>query len=420
MYDRTVLNNGLPVLTSTMPQTRSVTLAVFVGAGSRYETDEMAGLSHFLEHLPFKGTRDWPTAKHVSEAIEGVGGMMNASTDREMTVYWVKVARDHFPRAVSVLSDMILHPTLDPVEVEKEREVILEELRASNDQPGFRADLLIDEALWPDQAMGRDVGGSIDSVRALEREEIYDYMCRQYVPGNTVVAAAGELTHEEVLSYLEPAFGSWKPGEPGSWLPLQAKEDQPNVRLERRKTDQAYICVGLPGVSLDHPDRYAMNLLNSILGGGMSSRLFQELREKESLAYDVHSSASFYRDTGCMVVSCGTEPPKGHRAVTAIMEQLGLMRERVSEDEMERSRELFKGRLLLRMEDTRSVAMWLGAQELLQGEVRTVDQVVDQLSEVTAEDVQRLANEIIATECLNLSVVGPYRSERPFQKLLKL
>ena len=152
----------------------------------------------------------------------------------------------------------------------------------------------------------------------------------------------------------------------------------------------------------------------------MSSRLFQELREKESLAYDVHSSASFYRDTGCMVVSCGTEPPKGQRAVSAIMEQLVLMRERVGEDEMERSREMFKGRLLLRMEDTRSVAMWLGAQELLQGEVRTVDQVVDQLSEVTSEDVQRVANEIIAPECLNLSVVGPYRSERPFQKLLRL
>ena len=420
MYQRTVLHNGLPVLTCTMPQTRSVTIAVFVGAGSRYETDEMAGLSHFLEHLPFKGTRDWPTAKHVSEAIEGVGGMMNASTDREMTVYWCKVARPHFPRAVSVLSDMVLHPTLDPVEVEKEREVILEELRASNDQPGFRAELLIDEALWPDQAMGRDVGGSLDSVRALQKQEIFDYMCRQYVPGNTVVAVAGELGHEEALEHIEPAFGPWEGGEADSWLPLEARNGQPTVRFERRKTDQAYICVGLPGVSLDHPDRYAMNLLNSILGGGMSSRLFQELREKESLAYDVHSSASFYRDTGCMVVSCGTEPLRGQRAVTAIMEQLDQMRARVDDDEMERSRELFKGRLLLRMEDTRSVAMWLGAQELLQGQVRTVDEVVDKLSEVTAADVERLANEVIATKGLTLSVVGPYRSERPFQKLLKL
>ncbi len=420
MYERTVLDNGLPVLTCTMPQTRSVTLAVFVGAGSRYETDAMAGLSHFLEHLPFKGTRDWPTAMHISEAIEGVGGMMNASTDREMTVYWVKVARDHFPRAVSVLSDMILYPTLDPVEVEKEREVILEELRASNDQPGFRADLLIDEALWPDQAMGRDVGGSIDSVRALQREEIHEYMCRQYVPGNAVIATAGELTHEDVLDHIVPAFGGWQPGEAGSWLPLEERNGQPNVRLEHRRTDQAYICVGLPGVPLDHPDRYAMNLLNAILGGGMSSRLFQELREKESLAYDVHSSANFFRDTGCMVVSCGTEPPKGQRAVTAIMEQLDHMRDRVGEDELERNREMFKGRLLLRMEDTRSVAMWLGGQELLQGQVRSVDQVVDKLCQVTSDDVQRLANELISQERLNLSVVGPYRSERPFQKLLKL
>lgn len=420
MYHRTVLGNGLPLLTSTMPQTRSVTLAIFIGAGSRYETDEMAGLSHFLEHLPFKGTRDWPTAKHVSEAIEGVGGMMNASTDREMTVFWCKVARPHFPRAVSVLSDMILNPTLDPVEVEKERDVILEELRASNDQPGFRADLLIDEALWPDQAMGRDVGGSLDSVRALQREDIYEYMCRQYVPGNAVVAVAGELTEEDALEYLEPAFGSWKPGEARSMLPVQHKNAQPSTRFERRKTDQAYICVGLPGLSLDHPHRYTMNLMNAILGGGMSSRLFQELRENQGLAYDVHSSASFYRDTGCMVVSCGTEPPKGQRAVSAIMEQLDGLREQVTDHEMERSRELFKGRLLLRMEDTRSVAMWIGAQELLQGQIRTVDDVVDSLSQVTAGDVKRLANEIISEDHLNLSVVGPYRSERPFQKLLKL
>ena len=420
MYQRTILDNGLPVLTSAMPQTRSVTLAIFIGAGSRYETDEMAGLSHFLEHLPFKGTRDWPTAKHVSEAIEGVGGIMNASTDREMTVFWCKVARPHFPRAVSVLSDMILNPVLDPVEVEKEREVILEELRADNDQPGFRAGLLIDEALWPDQAMGRDVGGTLDTVRALRREEIYDYMRQQYVPGNAVVAVAGELTEEDALEYLEPAFGSWKPGEARPMLPVQHKNGQPSTRFERRSTDQAYICVGLPGLSQDHPDRYTMNLMNAILGGGMSSRLFQELREKQSLAYDVHSSASFYRDTGCMVVSCGTEPPKGQRAVSAIMEQLNGLREQVTDHEIERSRELFKGRLLLSMEDTRSVAMWIGGQQLLRGQVRTVDDVVESLGQVTADDVQRLANEIISQERLNLSVVGPYRSERPFQKLLKL
>ena len=420
MHQRTILPNGLSVLTTTMPHTRSVSMAVFIGAGSRYESDELAGVSHFLEHLPFKGTKHWPTAQHVSEAIEGVGGILNASTDREITIFWCKVARPHFARAVSVLSDLVLNPLLDPEQVEKERQVVLEELRMSNDQPGYRADLLIDDALWPDQAMGRDVGGSLDSVQAIQLEDIRDYLSHQYIPGNAVVAVAGEITHDEVVESLGEALGSWAPGEALPWNPVQSKTGQPNIRFERRKTDQAYLCLGLPGLPLDHPDRHALNLANTILGGGMSSRLFQEIREKRGLAYDVHSSAGFFRDCGSMVVSCAVEPPKGKQAVTAILEQLQGLQAEVSEAELDKARELFKGRLLLRLEDTRSVAMWMGAQEILQGEVRTADEVVENLSRVTIADVKRVTSEIIAEDRLNLAVVGPYRSEAPFQRLLKL
>ena len=420
MYQRTVLDNGLPVLTSSMPHTRSVSMAIFIGAGSRYESDEIAGTSHFLEHLLFKGTKRWPTAKEISEAVEGVGGIMNASTDREMTVFWCKVARPHFQRSLSVLVDMMLNPLLDPTELEKEREVVLEELRMINDYPTNRVDLLIDETLWPDQPMGRDVGGSQESVSNITREQIVDYVKHQYTPGNASVAVAGDISHEEVVDLLSEALKDWTPEEPISWYPVQDGQETPRIRVEQRKTDQAHLCIGLPGLPLAHPDRYVLGLMNVILGEGMSSRLFLELREKQSLAYDVHSSINLFRDCGSLIVYCGVEPQKSQRAVSAIMEQLSGLQHDIPQSELEKARELSKGRMLLRMEDSRSVAMWMGAQETLTGRVRTVDEVVERLDDVSTEDIERVAADIIREDKLNLAVVGPYRSDRRFRSLLKL
>ncbi len=420
MYQRTVLDNGLPVLTSSMPHTRSVSMAIFIGAGSRYESDEIAGTSHFLEHLLFKGTKQWPTAREISEAVEGVGGIMNASTDREMTVFWCKVARPHFQRSLSILVDMMLNPLLDPTELEKEREVVLEELRMINDYPTNRVDLLIDETLWPDQPMGRDVGGSQESVSNITREQIVDYVRHQYTPGNTAVAVAGDISHEEVVDLLSEALKDWTPEQPMSWYPVQDGQEMPRIRVEQRKTDQAHLCIGLPGLPLTHPDRYVLGLMNVILGEGMSSRLFLELREKQSLAYDVHSSINLFRDCGSLIVYCGVEPQKSQRAVSAIMEQLNGLQHDIPESELEKARELSKGRMLLRMEDSRSVAMWMGAQETLTGRVRTVDEVVERLDDVSTEDIERVAADIIREDKLNLAVVGPYRSDRRFRSLLKL
>jgi predicted Zn-dependent peptidase len=395
-------------------------MAIFIGAGSRYESDEIAGTSHFLEHLLFKGTKQWPTAREISEAVEGVGGIMNASTDREMTVFWCKVARPHFQRSLSILVDMMLNPLLDPTELEKEREVVLEELRMINDYPTNRVDLLIDETLWPDQPMGRDVGGSQESVSNITREQIVDYVRHQYTPGNTAVAVAGDISHEEVVDLLSEALKDWTPEQPMSWYPVQDGQEMPRIRVEQRKTDQAHLCIGLPGLPLTHPDRYVLGLMNVILGEGMSSRLFLELREKQSLAYDVHSSINLFRDCGSLIVYCGVEPQKSQRAVSAIMEQLNGLQHDIPESELEKARELSKGRMLLRMEDSRSVAMWIGAQEALTGRVRTVDEVVERLDAVSTDDIERVAGDLIREDVLNLAVVGPYRSERRFKGLLKL
>ena len=407
MYQRSVLDNKLRVLTSTMAHTQSVSMVICVGAGSRYESDELAGVSHFIEHLPFKGTESWPTARAVSEAIEGVGGVMNASTDREMTVFWCKVARLHYKTAFAVLMDMVLYPRLDPEDVEKEREVIQEELRMTYDQPSYRVDLLIDEALWPDQAMGRDVGGTPETVADIQQKDIREYMHQQYNPANTVVAVAGNVTHEEVVDMLAETTKDWKPLESLDWEAATDGVEGPLVKVERRRSDQTHLCLGVPGLSLAHPDRYAFNLMNTILGDGMSSRLFLNLREEQGLAYDVHSSTSNYRDTGSLVVYCGVEPSKTNDAVKTIVQEFQGMHQAPSEQELNKAREYTKGRLLLRMEDTRAVASWLGAQELLQESVRTPDEVVGFLDAVEPADIARVASDFLNDEKMRLAVVGP-------------
>jgi predicted Zn-dependent peptidase len=418
MYQRSVLDNKLRVLTSTMDHTQSVSMVICVGAGSRYESDELAGVSHFIEHLPFKGTENWPTARAVSEAIEGVGGVMNASTDREMTVFWIKVAKLHYKTAFAVLMDMVLHPRLEPEEVEKEREVIQEELRMTYDQPSYRVDLLIDEAMWPDQAMGRDVGGTLETVADIQQKDIREYMHQQYNPANTVVAVAGNVTHDEVVDMLAETTKDWKPLVSLDWQLATDNVEGPLVRIERRRSDQTHMCLGVPGLSLSHPDRYAFALMNTILGDGMSSRLFLNLREDQGLAYDVSSSASSFRDTGSLVVYCGVEPSKTNDAVKTIVQEFQGMHVAPSEQELNKAREYSKGRLLLRMEDTRAVASWLGAQELLQNSVLTPDEVVSALDAVEPSEIAKVASSYLNDEKMRLAVVGPRGGQKALTGML--
>ncbi len=423
MFQRTVLDNQLRVLTSAMPHSTSVSVTISVGAGSRYEPDELAGLSHFLEHLPFKGTESWPTARHVSETIEGVGGVMNASTDREVTVFWCKVARLHFKQAFAVLLDMVLHPLLDPVEMEKEREVIQEELRMTYDYPSNRVDLLIDEILWPEQAMGRDVGGTPDSVNNITVDQVREYMLQQYNPANTVIAVAGNVDHNEVVELVNEATHHWQPKDSLAWQPVVDYYSDNGIgsvaRVEQRQSDQAHICLGLPGISLTDPDRYAFGILNGVLGDGMSSRLFLNLREEQGLAYDVSSSLNHFRDCGSLVVYCGVEPKKTRHVVQAVVGELAGMRQEVPTAELNKAKEFTKGRLLLRMEDTRSMAAWLGAQEFLLGQVSTIDETVGKIDEVSSEDVARVADRLMNPDKLRLAIVGPHRGEKTLQKMLK-
>ena len=420
MYQKSVLDNKLRVVTSSMPHTRSVSVGVFIGAGSRYEKAEQAGISHFIEHLCFKGTERRRTAKEISESIEGVGGLLNGGTDKELTIYWCKVARPHFSLAVDILADMLAYSRFDPEEIEKERQVIIEEINMCLDSPQQRVDLLIDEVMWPDQPLGRDVAGTKTTVGKLMREDMLRYLDSQYLANNTVVSVAGDISHQEVVASMEETFGHWKRGIRQEWYAAGSPQQEPRSRVERRDTEQAHLCLALPGLSLQHPDRFALDLLNAVLGEGMSSRLFLEIRENRGLAYAIHSYADHFLDTGALMVYAGIDPRQLPGCVEAVLAELNqLKREKVPEDELKKAKEFCKGRLLLRMEDTRSVAGWLGGQEFLLRNILTVDEVVSIIDSIQVDDMIRVARELFVPEGLNLAVVGPVE-EKDIQGLLHL
>ena len=420
MYEKTTLPNGLRVVTDSMPAIKSVAIVFYVGTGSRYEAPEQAGISHFLEHLLFKGSRRYPKARDISEKIEGIGGIMNAATDREVTSYWCKVASSHFLTALDVLGDMLRYPLLEPEEIERERLVIVEELRMTNDDPSARAEALLDELLWPNQALGRDIGGTEESVMALASHSFGEYMAHQYSPQNIVVSVAGDISHREVVKAIDYLWGDWIPSETLDWYPELDVQTVPHLRVEGRKTDQAHLFLAVKGVSATSPDRYPLDLLSTILGEGMSSRLFLELRERQALVYDVHSFPTHLRDCGALSIYAGVDPRRATTALETILEELRRVKEEVPQEEVRKVKELAKGRLLLRMEDSRSVAGWMGAQEIVHGQVQTVDEVLADVELVSPEQIARVANQILVTDKLNLAVVGPRRAEGPFRKLLSL
>ena len=420
MYQKTSLDNGLRVVTSTMPHTRSVCIGLFTGTGSRYESDAEAGTSHFIEHILFKGSEKHPAPGDISAAIEGVGGILNGGTDKELTVYWCKVAQSHFKLALDVLTDMLLHPRFDPQEITKERQVIIEEINMCKDSPSQEANILIDGLLWPDHPLGRDIAGSKESVTAITREAMLDYLDRQYQPDNTVVAIAGNIRHQEAVDSVSQIMGSWASRKPrAGYSTYQPTPAQP-VKIEKRDIEQVHLCLALPGLPFLHPQRFKLDLLNVILGQGMSSRLFTEIRDRLGLAYSIHSYVEHFLDSGSLTIYAGVDTKNLTTAIKAILEQLNRLKETVPEAELSRAREISRGRMLLRMEDSHNVAGWLGGQETLTKRILTTEEVTDIIDAITAEELKGLAQELIAGNSLRLAVVGPVAEDEPLDELLKL
>ncbi len=420
MYYKTILDNGLRLVTESMPHTRSVAIGFFIGTGSRYETDKQAGISHFIEHMCFKGTKKRPTSVEVCTVIEGVGGMLNAGTDKELTIYWCKVAKPHFTGALDVMVDILTGSLFDPAEIEKERQVIVEEINMSLDSPSQRVSMLIDELLWPGHPLGRDIAGSKESVAAINRDTMLEYMAGQYRPDNAVLAIAGDIRHDEMVAAVSRLVSVWQNKRPRSaYKPYRGKMMR-RVLIENRDTEQTQLCLALPGISIVHPDRFKLDLLNVILGEGMSSRLFTEIRDKLGLAYSIQSYAEHFLDTGAMTISAGVDAKNLPVAVKAILVELARLTELTPEAELAKAKELFKGRILLRMEDSRSVSGWLGGQEILTGEILTVDEVIGIAEAITSAELRQLAGELLVPGQMRLAVVGPISPEEPLDDLLKL
>ncbi|MDP2729069.1 MAG: pitrilysin family protein [Dehalococcoidales bacterium] len=420
MYQKTILDNGLRIVTSTMPHTRSLSICFFIGVGSRYESEAQAGGSHFIEHLNFRGTARRPSAKDISLAVEEVGGSLNGGTNKELTLYWARVAQPHFLLALDVLVDMLLHSRFDPADIEQERQVILEELNMTKDSPSQQVNLLIDQLLWPGHPLGWDTIGTKESVTAMSRGMMLEYIENKYLPETTVVAIAGNIQHEEAVTAVSQAMGNWSNQHLHPEYAAYKEQLNQRLQVERRDTEQAHLCLGLPGLPLLHPKRYVLDLLNTILGGGMSSRLFTEIRDKLGLAYSISSAIDHFHDTGAITVYAGVEPKNLPVAIKAILEQFSQLKEPISYSELSKAKELTKGQLWLRMEDTRSVTGWIGGQEILTGNILTVDQVVAIIDAITTEELEELARELFTGEYLRLAVVGPLANEESLEELLTL
>jgi predicted Zn-dependent peptidase len=409
------LAGGAKLVTAAMPERLSASVVFLFGGGSRLEDEHHAGVSHFIEHLFFKGTQRRPTSKEIADAIEGVGGFINASTDKELTAYWTRVPAEHVELGLDVLIDIVSNSKLAPADVERERSVILEELRMYQDQPQDFVQNLFDEVMWPDHPLGRDIAGTEQSVARLTRDDILEYADAHYRLPNLVIGAAGAFGEEEILEDVRRRL-SLPPDLDGQLIPLPPEPlHGPRVLMRRRRTEQAHICLGVRALSYLHPDRFVLDLLNTVLGEGMSSRLFLNIRERLGLAYDVHSFTQKHRDTGLLGVYLGVDPKQAVSAVNAVLTELhNLCDHELTEEELGRAKEFTKGRLRLELESTNGVSFWLAYQELLIGSIKTIEEEVALVDAITAEDVRRVANEVLRAP-IQMAVIGPFAKDTAFR-----
>lgn len=407
-FERTDLESGIRILTEHVPGVRSVSLGAWVGAGSRDEPPELNGATHFLEHLLFKGTAS-RSAQEIAELFDAVGGDLNAFTTKEFTCFHSRTLDDDLPMAVEVLADMLEHSTLRDEDVESERQVVLEEIGMHEDAPDDVVFDLFHETIWGEHPLGRRVQGSASMIESMTREQVHAYWRLHYHPGNLVVAAAGNVEHGHVVEAVEKAYrhapaGPTRPARVGDTAPPLRSQ----VRVEERKLEQSHVVLGTAGLSRNDPARFAVGVLNIVLGGGMSSRLFQEIREKRGLAYSVGSSHSSYAECGLFTVYAATAPRRVHEVLTLVREQINdVLANGITEEELSRGKGHLTGSLVLGLEDTGGRMSRLGKGELCHGEILSPDEVVSRIRGVTHDDIRGAARMIFASNPWALTVLGP-------------
>jgi len=413
------LDSGLRVVTTPVPTAQSVSVNVFVGVGSRAEDRRINGLSHYLEHMMFKGTEHRKTAIEIAEAVEGAGGILNAYTSQEMTCYWNQVPFDKLPVAMDVLADMMRYSLIDQEEVDRERTVVQQEIRRAYDQPGAWAGHLLSEACFGDQPLGWPVAGTVDKVQEMQRDDFIRHIGTWYVPQNVVLSVAGNTTHKDVVDHARKLFAGLAGTKPPEVPEVSGGIPERNVVVESRDIAQSNMAMALRAVSRLDPDRYAAQIMNAILGRGMSSRLFKEVRERRGLAYSIGSGLTRYMDTGVLSISAGVSPENVAETTKVIKEELmKLVHELVENVELTKARDYTTGSFRLGLETSMALAQRAGEQLLLLGEIEPIEHVVAQLQAVTSEDVQRVAKRLFRDDNLSMSLVGPGANEEELSALL--
>ncbi len=413
------MDGGLRLVTTPLPTAQSVSVNIFVGAGSRGEEERTKGLAHFLEHMVFKGTEKRPTAITIAEAIEGAGGVLNAYTSKELTCFWNHVPFDRLDLAMDVLSDMLAHSLLDQEEIDRERTVVQQEIRRTKDQPGAWCGELLGHALFGDQPLGWSTAGTEETVAELQRQDFVSWLDSWYGPRNIVVSVAGNTTPDKVVAAAATRFINGQRQPAPAVAPVQGGLPAQRLISDSRPISQANLALAMPALPRDDPDRYVLQMMNSLLGRGMSSRLFKEVRERRGLAYSVSSSVSRHKDTGAFAVTAGVSPEKLDEAVTVIQDELAkVVQTPVPEPELTKVRDFTAGSFRLSLETPMALAQRAGEQLLTMGEIEPIETVVEKIESVTADDILRVARRILVPEKAVLSVVGPDLDEERLLGLL--
>ncbi|RLD09682.1 MAG: insulinase family protein [Chlamydiae bacterium] len=406
-FKETKLDNNLKIVTAEMPFMESVAVGILVGIGGRHEQDEELGISHFLEHACFKGTKK-RNARQISQAIEGMGGSINGFTSEEVTCYYAKVRYPKFEKAFDVLADMYLNAVFNCSEMNRERGVIKEEIKMYMDMPG---QLVYDDfsaTIWKNHPLGRSVLGTFESVDRIKSKDLVNFRKNNYTPNNTVISVAGNISHNDVLKCVKKHLAKWdSKGPVPKFIPVKSNQKKPRVNIRNQSTEQAHLVAGFRSVGRLHPDRFSLRVLSNILGGNMSSRLNHEIREKRGLAYSVHSHLSRFTDVGSLIISLDTNVKTLSDALSLVLKNcVNIAEKGIKKTELKHAKEYLNGIMALTMEHTTEFMIWLGRNSLTESDFLTIEQLIEKTNDVTADDVQRIARKVFKNNRLNIALIA--------------
>ena len=415
MYQKKLLSNGLRVVTRNIKDRDSISIGFWVGVGGRYEEDRLKGAAHFLEHILFKGSKKY-SCEEIKMLIEGVGGTLNAFTSEEQTCFYAKIPAKHLNQTFDVLADMIVAPKINSQDVNKEKTVIVEEIKMYHDLPQYCVLELLDGLMWPGHPLGKSLAGTAKTVTNMSNTDLKKFHKTHYVPENIVVAACGNLKHEQIINLAQKKFGKLPTASKTGYVKVDGVQAQPRTHFLKKDIEQMHLALGIPGFDQWHKDRYVLSLLSVVLGGNMSSRLFVEVREKRGLAYSISSSFKSLQDTGLFLIRAGVDNQKIVEAVALILKELNkIKRTGINPSEFQRGREYLLGQLLLGLEDTMENMLWVGESMVSKNKIKTLKQIIKAFEKIKREDIQRIAKEVLRTNRYNLALVGPITGQQEKQ-----